>query len=375
MHIGIDIGPVAGTRTGVGHYCYYLVKHLLQLHDGCSLKGFSTGLRGVDASVFGSELFHRHIPVPTRVAYRIWETFQWPPVDTLLNGVDVYHATNYFLPPTKAAKRAVTIHDLSFLAVPHLCSPKIVGPFSRNIGQFARDADAILTYSESTTHDIVEHLGVAREKITVAPLAVDEGFQPVPRETAAEHVKSRHGVQPPYVLFVGTVEPRKNVPTLLRAFSKLRHEIPHQLVLAGATGWEPQRFHEALEETGLGDRVLQTGYVQDHAELAAFYSAADLFVFPSFYEGFGLPPLEAMTCGCPVVAARNSAIPEVVGDAAVLLPADDADAWAETLRALLHDEDRRAALAEAGRQQAARFSWHDCAVRTAGVYRSLASCG
>jgi len=374
MDVGIDIGPLTQTRTGVGNYCYYLVKHLLRAGGGMTFKAFSTGLRRVDATQFAGPLRHRHVPVPTRLAYRMWETVHWPPVDTLLHGVDVYHATNFFLPPTASAKRVLTIHDLTFLAAPHLCSPKIVGPFSRSIGRFAQEADAILAYSESTARDIVAHLGVSPEKVTVAPLAVDEDFQPLRRPDAEEYVRRHYEVRSPYVLFVGTIEPRKNVPLLLRAFSKIRHEVPHQLVLAGATGWNPQQFHRALLEVNLQDRVVQTGYVKNHAELAAFYSAADLFAFPSFYEGFGLPVLEAMTCGCPVIAADNSAIPEVTGADAVLLPAGDTDAWAEAMNALLHDPARRDALSEAGRRRAALFSWHDCAARTAGVYRSVTTC-
>jgi len=139
-------------------------------------------------------------------------------------------------------------------------------------------------------------------------------------------------------------------------------------------GWNRAEFDRTLDETGLGGRVLHTGYVEHHAELALFYSAADLFVFPSFYEGFGLPVLEAMTCGCPVAASDTSSIPEVTGGAAVLLPPGDVDAWANTVKELLHDADRRASLSEAGQARAAAFSWKDCAARTFDVYRSVAAC-
>ncbi|HOF39163.1 MAG TPA: glycosyltransferase family 1 protein [Candidatus Hydrogenedentes bacterium] len=374
MKVGIDIGSVTGNRTGIGNYCYYLVKHLLQLDDTWELKAFSTGLRRIDARQWGRPLFHRHLPIPTRLAYTMWEHWGKPAVDTLLHGVDVYHATNYFLPPTSVAKRVVTIHDLSFLAAPHLCSPRIVGPFSRHIARFAREAHGILVYSESTARDIERLLEVPSTKIHVAPLAVDESIGPMPREEAAAQVCRICGVQGPFILFVGMIEPRKNIPTLLRAFQKIAREIPHQLVLAGPLGWNPEEYQHVRDEMQLGDRVVHTGYVDDHAALAAFYSAADLFVFPSLYEGFGLPVLEAMACGCPVLASGNSSMPEVTGGAAVLLPADDADAWAETMKGLLHDSSRRAALSEAGRARAAAFSWKDCAARTFGVYRSVAAC-
>jgi glycosyltransferase involved in cell wall biosynthesis len=242
------------------------------------------------------------------------------------------------------------------------------------MGRFARESDAILAYSESTARDITKHLGVANEKVTVVPLAVDEDFGPMDHEATAAHLQREYGLEGPFVLFVGTIEPRKNVPTLLRAFAQISGEVPHQLVLAGATGWNSEEFQRTLDETALGDRVFQTGYVRDHRELAAFYSAADLFAFPSYYEGFGLPVLEALTCGCPVVAANNSSIPEVTGEAAVLLNADDVDAWAETMRLLLSNPDKRAQFSEAGLRRAALFSWRDCATRTAEVYRRVAGC-
>jgi glycosyltransferase involved in cell wall biosynthesis len=373
MRIGIDIGPMLQTRTGVGNYCLYLLKHLLDLASGEEIRAFSSGRTRSPLPPFANGLHHRHISLPTRALYLIWNAFGAPKVDGLLGGVDVYHATNYFLPPTRSAKRVVTIHDLSFLAVPELCSPKIVGPFSRGVQRFAAEADAILAYSESTKRDIVHYLDIDPGKVTIAPLAVDEDFQPMDRAEAEAHLARHYGIQTPFLLFVSTLEPRKNVPGLLRAFARVKDSIPHKLVLVGNVGWNADEIFETVEELRLGDRVVRPGYIPTHSELAAFYSAADLFVFPTFYEGFGLPVLEALQCGCPVIASDNSSLPEVAGDAAAYVKADDAEGLARAIEELVSDPAKRAALAARGPEQARRFSWKHCAEQTLGVYRSVSA--
>jgi len=308
------------------------------------------------------------------VLYQIWRALGAPKVDTFLGGVDVYHATNFFLPPTKTARRVVSIYDLSFLAVPALCSPKIVGPFSRGIRRFATEAGAVMACSEATKADIVARLGVDPAKVTVAPGAVDETFVPMEREAARRHVATHYGIVGPFLLFVGTLEPRKNVPGLLRAFARLAPSIPHTLVLVGPVGWNAEPIFETLGSLRLGDRVKRIGYVASHAELPAFYGAADAFVFPTFYEGFGLPLVEALMCGCPVVTSDNSSVPEATGGAAVYADPSDPEDMAAGMQRVLEDTALRASLIARGRAHAQQFSWAACAQTTLGVYRRLASC-
>jgi glycosyltransferase involved in cell wall biosynthesis len=313
----------------------------------------------------------RRLKIPTRVLYKSWEWFGFPSIDTLMPGIDVYHATNYFLPPARAAKRVVTFHDLAFIRHPELCSPKISGMFARNAGRFAGEADAVIACSESTRADTVELLKADPAKVVVAYEAVDEDFMPVDRAEAAEQVARAYGIKQPFLLFVGTVEPRKNLRTLVQAFAQVAGEIPHKLVLAGGRGWNSEPVFEAIDRLGLQDRVVCTGFVGGHNDLACFYSAADLFVFPSLYEGFGLPLLEAMTCGCPIAAAKNSSIPEVAGAAAVYFDPHSPEDMADCIRKLLEDAPMRYSLVARGLVQAGKFSWDNCARATLDVYKRV----
>ena len=371
MRIGIDISPITAVRTGVGQYCFYLLKNVLALATDCEFAGFSSGSARVELGPLAANISHHHIPLPTRVVYSLWTALGRPKVDTFLGGVDVYHATNYFLPPTRTARRVVSVHDLAFLRIPGLCSPKIRGILSKRIRGFVQEADAVITCSEATRADAIELLDADPSKITTIYDAVDEMFAPMDREAAAAYVAEHYGIRQPYLLFVSTLEPRKNVPTLLRAFAQLKNDIPHTLVLAGGVGWNAEPIFQTLAELNLASRVAQIGFVRSHAELPAFYSAADAFVFPTLYEGFGLSILEAMTCGCPVVTSNNSSIPEVTGGAALCVDALDTDAFANALRRLLEDAPLRESMIAHGREHAQRFSWKKCAQQTLDIYRQL----
>lgn len=375
MRVGIDIGPATRRRSGVGNYCVELVRALAELTD-ITLKGLAVTARSLDTSVLPSSFAVRRLPVPTRLMYAAWSSAGMPSVEALIGGVDVYHATNYFLPPVRRAKRVLTVHDLTFRKYPELCSPKVVGPFSSKVGRFAREADAVIADSESTRRDIIELLDVPAERVHAVHLAADPRLKPIPEADARGLVATRFKITPPYLLFVGTLEPRKNIANLLKAFKSLEDEVPHCMVFAGALGWGVEKDipgravsnPSAVAATKAGVHVL--GYVPD-SDLSALYSAADALVFPSLYEGFGLPVLEAMACGCPVITANNSSLPEVAGDAAEYCDANDVDSIVMAIRRVLSDAAFRRQMTERGFAQAANFSWAKTAAQTAAVYRSV----
>jgi glycosyltransferase involved in cell wall biosynthesis len=289
------------------------------------------------------------------------------PLRAATGPVDLFHATNYATPRAPGVPMVVTVHDLTLLRHPELGTPALRRLVARTAGA-VREATRIIADSEATRADVVALLGVAPERVHTVPLGCDPRFTPGD-PAAARRAAAALGIEAPFVLHVGTIEPRKNLPALVTAFARARRaaRLPHRLVLAGAPGWgvEPVRARIAAE--GVADLVRLTGALPD-AQLLALYRAADLFAFPSLYEGFGLPVLEAMACGTPVLAANVASLPEVAGDAALLVDPRDEAALAAALERGLTDPALRARLRTAGPPRAATFTWDRCAAATLAVY-------
>lgn len=280
--------------------------------------------------------------------------------------LDLFHGAAFALPARLPAPGVVTIHDLAFLRWPGQVPRQRALYLSRSVRAAARQAVRIVSVSEATKRDVVELLGADPDRVDVTPLGVDPGFRRPSGEALVEF-RRRYELTRPYILAVGTREPRKNLPVLIRAFAAIRDELPHDLIHVGSAGWLPEALDRAVAETALGDRLRFIDFVS-HDELPYWYSAADCFVMPSLYEGFGLPLLEAMACGAPAIASNRSSLPEVAGDAAVLCE-PNTDAIAEALLAVLHDGELRQQLHEAGPRRARVFTWQRTAKLTAAAYR------
>jgi len=373
MRIGIDITPVTRERSGVGNYCVNLLAGLYEVGRENVFTGFVSGLRRVDGEALPPRFFYRRLPVPTRLLYQAWRHFEAPRVDRFLGEIDVYHATNYVTPPTRRAPCVVMFHDLAVLKHPEWCSPRIARTFGRGLKGYAERAQIILTPSWATKDDTVELLGVDPGKIRAVHHAADETFRRIPRPQAAMILKGQHDIEGPFFLFVGTLEPRKNLVVLLEAFAKMRGDLPHRLVLVGGVGWNAEEILDSIDRLDLEDRVVLQGFVANRY-LPLYYSSATALVFPSRYEGFGLPVLEAMRCECPVITADNSSLPEVAGDAALMVDASDVDGLAEAMRRVAHDEKLCEDLVARGCEQVKRFSWRKCAQETLAVYREVLPC-
>jgi glycosyltransferase involved in cell wall biosynthesis len=284
--------------------------------------------------------------------------------------LDVFHGPISVVPMATRVPSVVTVHDLAFLKFPEQVPAARRNWLIAGTRLSARKARRIITISENTKRDLIDWLGLPDEKIAVVPLGVSPRVQRV-SGTSLDVFRMKWNVDRPFILAVGTLEPRKNLPTLLRAFARIKDDIDHELVLVGPEGWLTGELKSTLDELNLGNRVRLTGFVSDE-ELGAWYSAADLFAYPSWYEGFGLPSVEAMLCGAPVLASNTSSFPEVVGDAGVLIPPGDVELWAETMLELLRDSGRRQALRTAGFARAATFSWKRTAQETYGIYKDVA---
>jgi glycosyltransferase involved in cell wall biosynthesis len=359
MRVGINAalrGTGGGYRqTGVSRYLTELIDALPQAMTSND-----------ELALFGASSPRLSGSPPSRI---VWEQTVLP-ILAARRRVDVLHGPVNVVPWLGRVPSVVTLHDFAFLHYPeHLSAQRrawLVSATQRS----ARKAARVITVSQSTADDLSAWLELPAERIAVVPLAPSPSVAPLRDDALAEFCR-RQGIDRPFVLAVGTLEPRKNLPTLLRAFARVARELPHDLVLVGPEGWLSDELHRTIGDVRLGDRLRMTGFVSD-ADLGGWYSAADLFAFPSYYEGFGLPSLEAMRCGVPVVASDSSCFPEIVGDAGVLLDPRDIDGWAEALVTLLRDPARRAELVRRGRARAAGFTWSRTAAETYAVYRSAA---
>jgi len=288
-------------------------------------------------------------------------------LESISGPCDLFHGTSFDLPPRHAAAAVVTVHDLALLRFPELGTPALRRMVERSRAAMRR-ASAVIAVSETTRSDVIELCGVAAERIHVVHNGVSSILQPLPAAVARARATALIGSEEPYLLHVGTLEPRKNLPVLLRAFAAAQHQArPPRLVLAGGRGWGDAPIFATVEALGLSDRVSFLGHIRP-SDLPALYSAAQIFVYPSLYEGFGLPVLEAMACGAPVIASTSSALPEVVGDAAALVDATDVDALRSAIEHLGNDPALCATLRSRGLARAKNFTWRIAAQKTLAVY-------
>ncbi len=337
LRIGVDIRPFYEPLTGIGWYLYHLLHQLARYDRLCVFD-----LRGEPKSPLDRSI--------TAAAYVAWMA---------LADCDVVFAANYFLPRLMGAvarRRVITIHDLTYKRHPELLQKETLENLERHMGREIALADAIICVSESTRDDLLHFYEVDPRRV----YAIHSGLAPLPQQAPIPGLPQR------YILFVSTIEPRKNLDVLLDAFAQIRDEYEGSLVIAGRIGWKSEEIAERLHEP----RVVHLDYLPP-PELATAYANADLFVFPSIYEGFGFPMLEAMAHGVPVIAARSSSLPEVGGDAALYFDPGDAHGLAAQIRRVLRDGNLWQDLIYQGRERAAQFRWDLAADLTLEVFRSV----
>ncbi len=297
-----------------------------------------------------------------------WTRFNWPPYDAFAGPADLYHFPNFLIPPLRRGRAVVTIHDMSFQRLPQFAEARNVRHLQARIGDTARRADHILTDSAFSAAEIRELLRVPPERVTAIPLGLAPEFQ-APTSEVREATLAALNLRQPYLLTVGTIEPRKNLPLLVETFERLT-DFDGELVIAGRPGWQVAPILERIRRSPRAARIRLLHTLED-AQLPALYAGADLFLIASFYEGFGFPPLEAMACGTPVVSSQGGSLPEVLGDAARIVPGFEAADWSVAVGGLLGDAAARARLATAGRAQAARYTWAATARQTLAVYAAV----
>jgi glycosyltransferase involved in cell wall biosynthesis len=313
------------------------------------------------------------VPLSDRWATVLWYRLNLPlPVDLLAGQADLFHGPSFTLPPSRMPG-LLTVHDLSFVRYPQGAHPPLLAWLSKAVPRSLRRARHVLADSQNTRLDLIELMQLPPERITVVGAGVDERFRRVADPGLLAAVRVRYRLPGRFILGMSTLEPRKNFTGLIAAFNRLAADRNHpdlHLVIAGGKGWNYEPIFAAAEASPFRVRIHFPGFVADD-DLPALYSLAELFAFPSHYEGFGIPVLEAMGCGTPVVCADNSSLPEVAGDAALLVKATDTDALADALDRLLTDLPRRERLVSLGFQQARRFTWAAAARRLLGVYEAI----
>lgn len=347
---------------GTGMYIRQLVRALTKLDPGNRYHLWGSPVAGA-ATNARTYPFSGNV---RRAWQLVWKTVGWPTADLPGPPCDLWHFTNHVAPPTRKPF-VVTIHDLAFLKHPDYIEPKNLRYLEQFVPETLARAQQVIAVSESTRDTIAEAFKCPLTKITVTPEAADERFFRPAEPERISRIAKKYGIEGEYVLTVGTLEPRKNLKTLLLAFAALRRKVDEQLVVVGGHGWLFEETEQLLHKLGLGDRVVLTGYVPDD-ELPALYAGAKAFAFPSHYEGFGIPLLEAMASGTPVVTSNTSSMPEVGGTAALYFDPDDEKGMRLAIERVLGDEKLRERLVEAGHERAKQFSWERTAQKTLGVY-------
>jgi glycosyltransferase involved in cell wall biosynthesis len=366
MRIGIDARIVHYVRGGIPNYVLRLLRSLAQL-DGDTDYYVLHSRKDRNPSIPGPNFRPVACWTPPHNRLERWALG----VEVARLGLDLLHTTD-FIPPALGYHRSViTVHDLTFLHYPQYLTTESRRYYNQQIGWAVHRADHILADSYTTKSDLATLLDVPSERVTVVHLAADPAFRPLP-EAEAERIVARYALEPGYLLCVGTLEPRKNLPGLFQSYRLLLDAgvTTAGLVLVGSKGWMYDEIFERVEELHLNEQVHFLQGVPD-GDLPGLYNAASLLVTPSFYEGFGLPALEAMACGTPVVVADRSSLPEVVGEAGLLINPDDPDDIARALTRVLTDGLLRTRMRELGLARSACFTWERAARETLAVYRAM----
>lgn len=377
MRIGIDITAAVTQGGGIGRYTRELIYALVKADKENEYHLFSARqpqtLPVPDPVPNGENVSYHQAPLDERWLYRLWYRLRLPlPVQLATGPLDLFHSPDFVLPPVRdSIPTILTVHDLSFVHYPDTFTPALVNYLNSVVPWSVARATHILADSQATKEDLINIWRVAAEKVTVLYSGVSGRFQPVTDQKQLAAVRQKYDLgRAPYLVSVSTLQPRKNFQMLIQAFKPVAEQQPHNLVIAGGKGWLYEEMMSEVQKQGLEGRVKFIGFVAD-GDLPALYSEASLMVFPSLYEGFGLPLLEAMACGVPVLSSNASCLPEVAGEAAVLLSPTEQEAWSQTMNGLLSNPGQRARMVAAGFLQARKFRWKKAAGELLEVYRRL----
>lgn len=370
--IGIDISVLSDRqRTGIANYCYYLTKALLELNkkDHFILFGIAT----LDTYQYLKNLEFKKYPnvslkiykMPAkffRTAFMLWQEFEWPPIENFIGPVDIFHSYNWYLPPQKSGKKVATVFDLTTLLYPDFHDPKTVSLDTIRLNRIKKGADLVITISKNGREDFLKFAPANKVEV-IYPTA---SFKSGKIASEVKRVFNKYHLSPGYILSVSTLEPRKNTAGLIKAY--LQSGLKNKLVLAGKIGWKNSSVLQLIEKNQ--DRIILTGFVEDE-DLPILYNQAVCFVYPSFYEGFGIPILEAMSTGAPVITSKISSLPEVGGGAVYYIDPFDVGDIKRALVEVVENKNVRKNLIKMGLKQVKKFSWITSARKLNLLYQRL----
>ncbi len=369
--IALELQPCCGKRSGIGTYTYELAKRLKSddeiqfcgnLFNFCGRNDNSEALQGIDMDITVRKL------MPYGVYRRIWDLLPITYENLFPKEVALNLFFNFIVPPKIRGKIITTVYDMTYVRFPETMDARNLRRISAGMERSAKRSDRIITISEFSKREIIDLLGVPEEKVSVIYSAPSFSEETVD----SEDTLGKYGITKPYILYVGTIEPRKNLVRLIHAFEMLKRneKLPYRLVLAGGKGWQNEEIYRAAKESPFAKDIIFTGYISN-SERNCLYQNAELFVFPSLYEGFGMPPLEAMHWGCPVVTSDAASMPEICGDAATLVNPLDEENIVKAIMKVLSDKEYAESLRKKGCEQEKKFTWETSAQQLISVCKEV----
>ncbi|MBN1315405.1 MAG: glycosyltransferase family 4 protein [Anaerolineales bacterium] len=371
--IGIDYTAAVQQAAGIGRYVRELFRALLELDTPHQYKFFAASPSPIPPAA-QLPIPIKRLPFHDKWLMRIWHRARLPiPVEVITGPVDLFHSPDFTLPPTKRSTRTLlTVHDLSFIRQPESTNQQLMAYLNQVVPRSVQRADHVLADSQATKDDLIELWQTPPEKISVLYCGVEERFHPITKVDILQETRKRYQLgDNPFILSVGTLHPRKNFPRLVQAFSHLTDRYPDiTLVIAGGKSWHSPEILAEPARLGITGRVIFPGFIAD-SDLPALYSAAEMFVLPSLYEGFGIPVLEAMSCGTAVAISNRPSLPEVAGGAAIIFDALDLDGMASAMEKVLTDSMLRSKLIDKGIIEASKYTWQKSACQLSNIYQRL----
>lgn len=374
MRVTLDISPFVHHHAGLGRYAGELLNALYELAPQNEYIGLYHATREIQVEGLPNQIKLVRVPLdakPWRMSVLL-AYYARLNMDRWLPASDIFHATDHLLPPLNNSGSVFTIHDLIFRFFPEYHLPLNRWFLDLMLPKFMQRAEAMIAVSENTKRDVIRLMNIPAEKISVIYEGVHSSFRPIESHAELERVRAAYQLPPRFILFFSTIEPRKNLVTLLDAYAELvkQNADTPPLVVMGRKGWLYQATLQHIQDLGLTQRVILTDWV-DSRDVPCVLNLADVFVFPSLYEGFGLTPLEAMACGAPVISSNASSLPEVIGDAGILVAPRDVGGFVQAITRVLEDTPLRQDLRLRGLQQARKFTWERTARETLAVYESV----